>query len=120
MEINLFMLLGIILVALIVQYAIEAIKVITRAVCKIGGNDSKQANAILAPILSAGLAVFLCILAGLDFFAAFGYPLSVVYVGSIVTGIIASLGAGKVYDLILDVKDYRDKLAVEKAKEVGE
>lgn len=123
MEINLFMLLGILFIALVVQYAVEAFKGIARAAAKaflISGRTGQRVVYIMSPILSMTFAIGLCILAGLDLFVAFGYPLSVLYVGSTVTGIIASLGAGKIYDLILDMRDYKDKLAIEKVKEVGE
>lgn len=118
MEINLFILLGIILIALVVQYIVEALKLPIAAVLKCAGKKDKV-NPLLAPFLSLAWAVALCILADCDLFVAFGYPLSEPYIGAVSTGIVASLGASKVYELITSFREYKDKIAVEKAKEVG-
>ena len=115
MDINLFILLGIILIALIVQYVVEAIKGLITAVAKYEGGDGKEIGALVAPFIAMIFAITLCILSSCDLFVAFGYPLSILYIGEIVTGIIASLGANKVYDLIMSFQDYKEKLAIEKS-----
>ena len=116
MEVNLFILLGVILIALVVQFIVEALKGLVTAVCKFKELEDTRVNAMVAPFLSMLWAVVLCIFAGIDLFTAFGYPLSYAYIGEITTGIIASLGAGRVYDLIMSFQDYKDKLAIEKVE----
>lgn len=111
---DIIILLGVILIALVVQFVVEALKSPIAAIFKFAGKEDRL-NPLLAPFFSLAWAIALCILSGCDLFTAFGYPLSVLYVGEIVTGIIASLGAGKVYDLIMEFQDYRDRLAIEKA-----
>jgi len=105
MEINLTIILGVIFIALAVQFIVEAIKGLLP---KLADHD------YIAPYLAMIWAIGLCILTGSDLFLAFGYPLTVSLVGAIATGIIASLGANKVYDLIVSFQDYREKLAIEK------
>jgi divalent metal cation (Fe/Co/Zn/Cd) transporter len=110
---DVLILLGIILVAIAVQYIVEALKSPVAAIFKFRGIEDKL-NPLFAPFLSLAWAIALCYLAGLDIFIAFGYPLANPIVGSVVSGLIASLGAGKVYDLIMEFQDYKDRLAVEK------
>lgn len=110
---DIIILLGIILIALVVQFVVEALKSPIAAIFKFAEKEDRI-SPLLAPFLSLAWAIALCILSGCDLFAAFGYPLSALYVGEIVSGIIASLGAGKVYDLIMEFQDYRERLAIEK------
>lgn len=116
MEVNLFILLGVILIALAVQFIVEALKGLVTAVCKFKELEDTRVNGLVAPFLSMLWAVALCIFAGVDLFTAFGYPLSYMHIGEITTGIISSLGAGRVYDLIMSFQDYKDKLAIEKVE----
>jgi len=118
MDINLFILLGIILIALIVQYVVEAIKGLITAITKYKGYEDSKISVTLAPFIAIIFAIGLCILSGCDLFVAFGYPLTIIYVGETVTGIIASLGANKVYDLIMSFRDYKDKLAIAESDKV--
>ena len=114
MEMNLIILLGIILIALIVQYLVEAIKGLLMAIYKYVSEGDFVVD-LVAPFIAMAFSITLCILAGLDIFVAFGFPLTYPIIGMISTGIIASLGAGKVYALFMDFKEYRDKIAVEQA-----
>jgi hypothetical protein len=120
MEINLGMLIGIFFMATATQYIVRVPKSIIRAVCKSFLNsEGKKANSLLAPFFSLGIAIALCLLSGLDIFTAVGYPLSDIIVARVFTGALASLGAGLLYALITDYRDYRDKLAIEKATTVS-
>lgn len=110
---DIVIIMGVVLIALIVQFIVEALKLPVTAVLKFNGKEDRY-NPLFAPFLSIAWCIALCILAGCDLFVAFGYPLSVPYVGAVASGIIASLGAGKVYDLVVEFKDYRERLAVEK------
>ena len=120
MQINLFVILGIILIALLVEFMVEAVKVSVVSTCKFFRRNGKRVSSFLSPILSLVFSIALCILAKIDILDAFGYGLSVLYVGSVVTGVIASLGANRVYDLITSFRDYNDKLAVESAPQTRE
>ena len=119
MEMNLTILLGVILIALAVQFVVEAIKGLITAVFKYKGTEDTTGG-LLAPFLAMIWAVGLCILTGSDLFLAFGFPLAFPYVGAITTGIIASLGANKVYDLIISFKEYKELLAKERVDAIEE
>lgn len=106
MEVNLTIILGVIFIALATQFIVEALK---------GLLPKFADNEYLAPYLAMLWAIGLCMLTNSDLFLAFGYPLTVPLVGAIATGIIASLGANRVYDLIVSFQDYKEKLAMEKA-----
>lgn len=116
MDINLFIVLGVILIALVVEFMVEAIKTPIAAVIKVASIEDKV-NPVLAPFLSIIFSIMLCILTGCDLFVAFGYPLSEPYIGCAASGLVASLGAGKVYDLVMSYRDYRDKIAIEKKED---
>lgn len=116
---DIVVLLGIILVSLVVQLVVEAFKNPIKSVFK-KLNKEDDLSPLLAPFLSIIFSVILCTLAQCDLFIAFGYPLTVPYVGYIVTGFVASLGAGKIYDLLEDFKDYSQRLAIEKKEETIE
>lgn len=120
MEINLGMLIGIFFMAIATQYIVRVPKNIIRAVCKCFlGSEGKKANSLLSPFFSLGIAIALCRLSGMDIFAAVGYPLSNIIIAQVFTGALASLGAGLLYALITDYRDYRDKLAIEKTTSVS-
>ena len=110
---NIVIFLGIILIALMVQLMVEAIKAPISALLKYKGKTDNLC-ALIAPFLSILFAIALCVLSGADLFIAFGYALSVPYVGSVVSGIIASLGANKVYDLLSGFQEYKAKITVDK------
>lgn len=114
MTINMTMLILIILIALVVQGVIEAMKLALSHIEKRWG--WKWPAKIFFPRLNALFwAILLCFAAKAGFFIAFGFALSWVWLDYIVTGIVASLGAGKVYDLFVNVNSYKEKLAAEKA-----
>ena len=116
---DIVVLLGVILVSLIVQLVVEAFKAPVKSVFK-RLNKEDDLSPLLAPFLSILFSVMLCIMVQCDLFVAFGYSLTVPYVGYVVTGFVASLGAGKIYDLLEDFKDYSQRLAVEKKEEPEE
>ena len=116
MQMDMYILLGVVLIALATQLIVEAIKVPISAVCRFFKRDVKRTNLIFAPFLSLGWAIALCILSGSDLFQAFGYPLQLEYLGAIATGIISSLGANRIYDLVMDFNDYKGKLAVDNSR----
>jgi hypothetical protein len=110
MDINLYILLGIIFVALVVPFMVEAIKVPIKGVCKFAGVKDK-ASPLLSPFFSIIFGIGLCILACCDLFVAFGYPLTVPYVGCVAAGLVASLGAGRVYEIWESFRDYKAKIS---------
>lgn len=116
MQMDMYVLLGVVLIALATQLIVEAIKVVISAVCRFFKRDVKRTNMLFAPFLSLGWAIALCILSGSDLFYAFGYPLYLPYLGAVATGIIASLGANRIYDLVMDFNDYKGKIAVDTSK----
>jgi hypothetical protein len=120
MEINLGMLIGIFFMAIATQYIVRVPKGIIRAVCKCFLNsEGGKVNSLLSPFFSLAIAVALCLLSGMDIFTAVGYPLSDIIVARVFTGALASLGAGLLYALITDYRDYKDKLAIEKTTAVS-
>ena len=114
MTINMTMLILIILIALVVQYIVEALKGLFKAVEKKWGLSWPQK--IFFPALNSMFwTILLCFAAGAGIFSAFGFTLMWAWLDYVVTGIVASLGAGAVYDLVISVREYKDKLAVESA-----
>ena len=113
MNINLEILLSIILVAIIVQQSVNALKKIIIAICLSKGIENEKTIAIISPFLSFLFSIILCVLINGDIFLAFNYTLSVQYVGSIFTGLLASGGANMIYKVVTDMQDYRKKLAIE-------
>lgn len=111
---DIVILLGVIFIALVVQLVVDAIKVPIAVVMKYEEKEDRI-SALVSPFLSILFSVILCLLADCDLFIAFGYPLLIPYVGQIFTGLVASLGAGKIYDLLKDFQDYHEKLITEKA-----
>lgn len=103
MEFNVNVLLGIIIVALITEVTVNAIKVFL-----------PKLEFPIVQLTSIIVGVALAVLSNMDIFVAFGYPLMVQYVGCVVTGIICSLGANAIYDLLESIKDYKDRLAIAK------
>lgn len=114
MTVNMTMLILIILIALVVQYIVEAMKLLLKSVEKKWG-FAWPARFFFPALNAMFWTILLCFAAGAGIFSAFGFGLAWVWLDYIVTGIIASLGAGRVYDLVISVKEYRDKLAVENA-----
>lgn len=106
-------LLGVIFISLVVQLVVDAIKVPIATVMKYEEKEDKI-GALIAPFLSILFSIILCVLADCDLFVAFGYPLQIMYVGQVFTGLVASLGAGKIYGLLKDFQDYQEKLITEK------
>ena len=91
--------MGLVIVATIIQAAIEAVK----------GALSKW------DWMAVGLGVILCPLAGIDAFTIMGVPLVVpgvtwmgFYIGATLTGVIAGRGANFVYDLWAKMKIQKD------------
>lgn len=109
---NIVIFMCVILVALMVQLMVEAIKAPVSAILKYKGKSNKLC-ALIAPFLAILFSVALCVLSGADLFVAFGYSLSAPYIGAIVSGIIASLGANKIYDLLSSFQDYKSKMPVD-------
>ena len=105
MSINIDIILGIILVALVAEAMVNAFK---RLVVK---DIVFPYQVVLSLIFSVGL----CVLAKLNIMEGFNYALSVPYIGEVCTGIIASLGANAIYDLQKQFKQYRDMIAVDNA-----
>jgi len=104
MTVNFTIILGVILISIVTQMVVKALK-------NIAPNKIKTPIPQLTSIV---VSILLCISAHMDIFVAFGYVLSLNPLGAIVTGIIASLGAGSVYDLISQMNEYKEKLAIEK------
>lgn len=113
MEINLVIFFGIIFVALVVQYLVEACKKPTAAVCRYVSKHNKI-SPLISPFLSIIFAVLLCYLARLDLFTAFGYSLKNMTVGYIATGCVASLGADRLYAFLTDYEEFRAKKVITK------
>lgn len=106
-EINISIIFGIILIALVTEAVVNSLKRLMPIETKIP----------IAILLALGTSIALCTLANLDIMVAFGYPLKEPVVGCVVTGIVASLGANAIYDLVESYKDYQGRLAVEKREE---
>ena len=102
-EINISILLGVFLVAILTEATVNSLKRLLPFETKIP----------IAVILALATSITLCVLAEVDLMEAFGYPLTQPYVGNVISGIIASLGANALYDLIENYKDYQGRLAVE-------
>jgi hypothetical protein len=113
----------IIFIALVVQLVVEAIKVLFTAISK----DWKfkwlsfkwLPKLFTSALLSMSWTILLCFAAKAGIFEAFGFVLIWPVLDYVVTGILASLGAGKVYDLFMSMRDYKDKLAIEKTTTVS-
>lgn len=103
-EINISIIFGIILISLITEAVVNSLKRLLPFETKVP----------VAIILALGTGIALCVLANLDLMVAFGYPLSQPVVGCVVTGIVASLGANAIYDLVESYKDYQGRLAIER------
>lgn len=101
MSVNIDILLGIILVALVSEAMVNALKKLV----------TKEYAFPYQVVLSLICAIMLCVLTKLDILEGFGYVLSVPLIGSICTGVIASLGAGAIYDLQKQFKEYRELIA---------
>ena len=82
------MMMALVAVAVLIQAVVEGIK----------GALSKW------DWVSLGLGAVLCPLAGIDAFAVLGVPLSVPYVGAVLSGMIVGRGASAVYDVWRRVK----------------
>lgn len=104
MTVNFTIILGVIFISIVTQMVIKAIK-------NIAPNKIKTPIPQLTSIV---VSILLCVTAHMDIFVAFGYVLSLNPLGAVITGIIASLGAGSVYDLISQMNEYKEKLAIEK------
>lgn len=53
------------------------------------------------------LGIFLCVAAGIDFFAIVGVPLSIPYAGAVLSGLLVSRGANFLHDLIAGVEQLK-------------
>lgn len=104
MTLNFTIILGVILISIVTQMVVKALK-------NIAPNKIKTPIPQLTSIV---VSILLCVTAHMDIFVAFGYTLSLNPLGAVITGIVASLGAGSVYDLIAQMNEYKEKLAVEK------
>lgn len=52
------------------------------------------------------ISIPVCVLTGIDIFAAVNIPISIAYVGSVLTGIIVSRGANFVHDLLEKINSF--------------
>ncbi|MDD4565536.1 MAG: hypothetical protein PHE79_08725 [Eubacteriales bacterium] len=123
MTINMEILILIIFIALVVQLVVEAIKVLFKAIGKDWSSNRLSFKWLTKVFTSALLSMFwtilLCFAAKAGIFEGFGFMLVWPILDYVVTGILASLGAGKVYDLFVSMRDYKDKLAIEKTTTVS-
>ena len=103
MNVNIDIILGVIMIALVSEIMVNAIKRLVTVEVEF------PYQVVMSLIFSIGL----CVLSGLDLIQGFGYTLSIAYVGSVCTGVVASLGANAVYDLQKQLKEYRRMIAEE-------
>ena len=52
------------------------------------------------------ISIPVCVLTGIDIFAAVNIPISIAYIGSVLTGIIVSRGANFVHDLLEKINSF--------------
>lgn len=107
MEQLIFILFGILFISLVTTSCVDALKKASPIKLK----------SPFPQLLSLGISIMLCVSANLDIFVAFGYVLSCNMIGLVITGIIASLGAGGVFDLYTKINEYKGKVAIEKYTE---
>jgi len=68
-----------------------------------------QAGKVNADRIGAALlGVFLCIAAGVDFFALVSIPLSVPYAGMVLSGLLISRGANFIHDFLGSIERHKD------------
>ena len=104
--INMELLLLIIFISIVVQYIVEALKVLFKAVGKNWG--CKWLSVIFTSALIAMFwTILLCFAAKAGIFKAFGFILAWSWLDYLATGILASLGASKIYDFVLSFNDCR-------------
>lgn len=106
MSVDINVILGVILVALLTEGIVASFKRLF----------TEKTDPKVAVYIAMAVAIALCMFAKLDLMTGFGYPLNVrygVYIGAFFSGLLASLGANAVYDLYDGFNDYKDKLAVE-------
>ena len=107
MEVNITIILGVILVALLTEAIVNSVKRLF----------IKDVPACVPVAIAMITSCILCVLAKLDLMSGFGYPLQIkygIYIGAMFSGLVASLGANAVYDLFDHFNEYKDKMAVER------
>jgi hypothetical protein len=116
MTIDMKALLLIFFIALVVPLIVETIKKLTTMMLKKWCWE--LIPKILQPVLNSVLwTILLCFTAKAGIFTAFGFALIWPWLDYLVTGLVASLGVEKLYSLVTSMKEYKEKLAVEKSKE---
>lgn len=72
--------------------------------CKMFWQDGKISVDRIGAVL---FGVFLCVAAGVDFFAMVGLPLVIPFVGAVLSGLLVSRGANFIHDLFGAVEKTR-------------
>lgn len=101
MNINIDIILGVIMVALVAEAMVNALKRLVTV----------EVEFPYQVVLSLIFSIVLCVLTGLDLIAGFGYSLMIPAVGPICSGVVASLGANAIYDLQKQLREYRARIA---------
>ena len=105
----------VIFIALVVPLIVETIKKLTTMM-----KNKWQwtlVPKVIQPVLNSILwTILLCFASRAGLFRVFGFELLWPWLDYLVTGLVASLGVGKVYSVVVDMAAYKEKLATENKK----